>query len=241
MHPLTEGQTLTELVSVVIPVYNGARFVAEAIASIRAQGHEPLEIIVVDDGSTDGSLELARTLPDVRVIEQNHGGPAAARNAGVNKSRGVYLGFLDADDLWAKDKLASQLSMFKNCPDAQLMAGLVEEFYDQGAGPIAEREARRSGERAYTIGALLMRRSDFLAVGLLNENLSFGEFIDWRSRALNLGMKERVLDQVVLKRRIHQQNTTKTSGDFKAGYVAAIRAHLQRKRAGEISPENSGS
>jgi glycosyltransferase involved in cell wall biosynthesis len=234
---LVSGAFAASGVSVVIPVYNGVRYLAPCIESIRQQNHSPLEIIVVDDGSSDGSFDAANAMPGVSCLRQTNGGAAAARNAGIRAARGRYLAFLDADDLWTANKLALQLAVFTEQPTIQLVAGRVQEFYQDPEAPIPQRLARRSGDRAYTIGAMLIRRQDFLRVGYMNSALKFGEFMDWRSRALAAGLKELVLDAVVLRRRIHDQNTTLRATHSKADYVAAIRAHLERKRA--TPPENT--
>jgi glycosyltransferase involved in cell wall biosynthesis len=236
------GWAMVEQVSVIIPAYNAERYLTVAVESVKRQRHEPIEIIVVDDGSTDGTLELAEKLPGVRCVRQNNLGAAAARNAGVIEVKGEFLAFLDADDLWADGKLAAQLAALRDDPTIHLVAGRVEEFYDEDAQHIAQRGGQHWGDRAYTIGALLLRRSDFWKVGLFDPGLRFGEFMDWRSRALALGLHELVLDQVVLRRRIHNQNTTRLAQDHKSHYLAAIRAHLRRKQAlsESASPDKSG-
>jgi glycosyltransferase involved in cell wall biosynthesis len=229
--------TLSEIVSVIIPVFNGAAFLAEAIESVRQQRFGPLEIIIVDDGSTDGSFDLAEGMAEVQCFRQDNKGPAAARNLGVQRANGSLLAFLDADDLWTKEKLALQMAALRNDPSLNLVAGRVEEFGTDSSELVESRRQRRNGDRAYTIGALLLSRADFLKVGTLNPALKFGEFIDWRSRAIIGGMKELVLDEVVLRRRIHDRNTTLRSTDSSDGYLATLRAHLRRKRTQGSSPE----
>lgn len=97
------------LVSVIIPAYNAEAFLNKAIESALAQTHHPLEIIVVDDGSADSTIEVATTFP-VTLVRQSNGGPAGARNAGVLASSGEWLAFLDHDDTWHADKTAVQLT-----------------------------------------------------------------------------------------------------------------------------------
>jgi glycosyltransferase involved in cell wall biosynthesis len=222
---------LAKHITVIIPAFNAECHLAQAVESVCLQQYEALDIIVVDDGSTDGTAALADQLPCVRCIRQDHGGPAAARNRGITQAKGELLTFLDADDLWAEGKLAAQLSLLESDPAVALVAGRVEEFYTADAPQDQHRNLRHSGARAYTMGALLTRRDTFLKVGLLNPQLRFGEFMDWRSRALALGLREHVLDQVVLRRRIHATNTTRLAQDHKSHYLATIRAHLQRQRA----------
>src|SRR4051812_7319537 len=98
------------LVSVVIPAFNAERFLGEALASVSAQTYAPVETIVVDDGSSDGTAEVARAHPEVALIEQENSGPAAARNRGFAASRGEFIAFHDSDDLMTPDKLAVQVS-----------------------------------------------------------------------------------------------------------------------------------
>src|SRR5690242_4967891 len=94
-------------VTCIVPVFNGERYLGEALDSIFAQGHQPLEVLVVDDGSTDGSAAVAKSYGDrVRYFFQPNAGPAAARNLGLEAARGEFIAFLDADDLWHRDKLA---------------------------------------------------------------------------------------------------------------------------------------
>ncbi len=100
---------MTELVSVVIPAFNAEAFVAEAIESVLAQDHEPVEVIVVNDGSTDATAAIAARYP-VRCLRQANGGQAAARNAGVAAAQGSLVSFLDADDVWRASKLATEVA-----------------------------------------------------------------------------------------------------------------------------------
>lgn len=106
------------LVSVIIPVYNCKRFVAEAVQSVLDQDYPNKEIIVVDDGSTDGTLEVLRGFGDaIRLIAQKNAGPPVARNNGLHEARGDYVAFLDADDVWFQGKLATQVAHLDAHPD----------------------------------------------------------------------------------------------------------------------------
>lgn len=123
-----------EIVSVVIPAYNAEKYLADAIHSVRVQawsslGLEP-EIIVVDDGSTDRTSDVAKSFSGVRCLRQANGGIAAARNAGVKHARGTLLAFVDADDLWTADKLSLQVGELRGRPEASFVTGGIEQFYD---------------------------------------------------------------------------------------------------------------
>lgn len=101
------------LISCIVPVYNGEKYLDETLDSIFAQTYRPLEVIVIDDGSTDGTGNLvkARTEEVIYVLQDN-AGPAAARNVGIATASADYLAFIDADDLWLPDKLTRQMELF---------------------------------------------------------------------------------------------------------------------------------
>jgi len=109
--------------SVIITSFNYAEYLSTAIASVLAQTDRDFELLIVEDGSTDGSLEVARSYSDprIRVLVRAHGGPGAARNTGLLAASGRYIAFLDADDIWARDKLAAQCELLDRCPDIGLV------------------------------------------------------------------------------------------------------------------------
>ncbi|HYE91583.1 MAG TPA: glycosyltransferase [Terriglobales bacterium] len=163
------------LVSVVIPCYDGERFVGEAIASVLAQTHGALELIVVDDGSTDGSVERVRAIADprVRLVTQANAGVAAARNRGAAAACGEYLAFLDQDDLWRPDKLARQLETARARPEAGVVYTDAELLDDRGRprGRWSTRYTLPRGDvfetliakNTVVISTVLMRRAIFAA------------------------------------------------------------------------------
>src|SRR3989442_1887498 len=105
-------------VSVVIPVYNGERYLADAIQSVRDQTYQNFEVIVVDDGSTDGSAEVAQSFGEaIRYVHEANGGVCKARNTGMAVARGGYLAFLDQDDLWLPEKLVVQVAYLDSHPE----------------------------------------------------------------------------------------------------------------------------
>src|SRR3989442_14959767 len=132
-------------VSVVIPVYNGERYLVDAIQSVLDQTYQNFEVIVVDDGSTDGSAAVAKRFGEaIRFVHQANGGVCKARNTGIAAARGGYLAFLDQDDLWLPDKLAVQVAYLDSHPevgavycqcqvmgDAELRSNLGEYMYSE--------------------------------------------------------------------------------------------------------------
>jgi glycosyltransferase involved in cell wall biosynthesis len=111
------------LVSVIVPAHNAEKFLAEALASILAQDYRPIEVIVVDDGSTDGTATIAQAYTDVRYVFQKKQGAAAARNAGLAICSGALIAFLDADDLWVPNKLSRQSAYLDEHPEAVCVSG----------------------------------------------------------------------------------------------------------------------
>lgn len=234
------------LVSVIIPVYNGEKYLAEAIESVMAQTYQPVEIIVVDDGSTDGSAKIARSYSEtVRYYYQPNSGSGAARNTGVQRSLGGLLAFLDADDLWVKRKLACQMQILKADPGIDLVFGHVSQFLspDLDQGMIKKVSCPDGKMPGYHVGTLLIRRESFLQVGLFNPVLQCGEFLDWSFRSKEKGLKELLLPDILMKRRIHSSNmgivksNTRTENSH-ADYVKVLRAALDRRREKSLSAKN---
>src|SRR5262245_7589054 len=120
-------------ISVVIPTYNAAAFLAEALESVRAQTRVPAEVIVVDNGSTDASAELAEAA-GARVLRLERPGVSRARNAGIRAATQQWIAFLDADDLWQPDKLAAQWQAVAGCPEAGIVITDFTEFDSNGVG-----------------------------------------------------------------------------------------------------------
>lgn len=117
-------------ISVIIPVYNRERYLAETIESVLAQTYRPIEIIVVDDGSTDKTADVARRLSEnIRYFYQSNSGCSAARNKGIEIALGSFISFLDSDDLWVEEKLSRQMTVFDSDSDLDMVFGQVSNFY----------------------------------------------------------------------------------------------------------------
>ncbi|MCJ7527781.1 MAG: glycosyltransferase [Methyloceanibacter sp.] len=225
--------TSTDLpISVIVPVCNGAGFLAEAIASVRAQDPPVAEIIVVDDGSTDGSGDLAETLgSDIRVIRQDRNvGPAAARNCGITAAIGATIGFLDVDDLWTSDATSLLLSGMRRVSQPAIAAGRIKvisgpfPFGAAAASPIMEGCAMH-------FGSCLIRRHVFDDIGLLDPALRYGEDTDWFMRARERGVPIAVIDAVTMIHRRHEGNMTLHADHTVESSLEVIKRSLDRRRA----------
>jgi glycosyltransferase involved in cell wall biosynthesis len=212
------------LVSVIVPVFNGVKFVSEAIENILNQTYLPVEIIAVDDGSEDGSWEsLDRFGPRIRRVRQEHTGQAAARNLGVELATGRYLAFLDSDDLWPRDKLAEQVAILQEDTECSLLFGHAEQFHESGGAPSAPLPAPHPG-------TLLARREAWERVGPLRNDVRVGEFVDWLIRAREAGLQERMDGRVWLRRRIHGDNLGVRQRDAQGDYLRLLKERLDRQR-----------
>lgn len=177
-------------VSVIIPNYNYGRFLGEAIESVLAQTRPADEIIVVDDGSSDDSVEIARSFGSaVKVIVQKNGGVGAARNHGVREASGDIVAFLDSDDRWYPEKLERQLGIF--CEDAEvgIVTCFMREFdadgntitiYEQDIeGRISDRVLRFDARIVGPGSAVVLKKDIFLAVGGFDEERDLHPSEDW--------------------------------------------------------------
>jgi len=230
------------LISVIIPVYNCERYIAQAIESVLAQEYKNIEIIVVNDGSTDNTEKVVCSYANVKYLSQTRNGVSMARNTGIQNSSGEFVAFLDADDLWTKDKLKIQNSLFSDDPDLDMVFGQVEQFFspeleESLKGRIDLTAARMPG---YLPGAMLIKRNSFLKVGFFDIGLRLGEVVDWYMRAVDYGLKSFLAPEVVLRRRIHDANTGIKERDYRKGYLRALKSSLDRRRKGEKKVEASG-
>jgi len=200
------------LVSCVVPVYNGERFLGEAIDSILAQTYQPTEIIVVDDGSTDRTPDvIAQYAGRVTSARQTNAGAAAARNHGISLAHGEFIAFLDADDLWHEEKLAVQLDRFEKRPELGYCLTYMQNFWVE---ELKEEAQRLQGHELTkpqpgTISTFVVRRSSFDTVGLLNTDYMNRDYHDWMLRADGLGIRRETLSDVLLSRRIHDTNISR--------------------------------
>ena len=211
-------------ITVVIPTFNRGDFVVDAIKSVLLQGVDDLEIIVVDDGSTDGTREVLKPyMRTIRYIYQDNRGVSAARNRGVRESRGELVAFLDSDDVWAPGKLGAQIDrvssenvlsflgvewfvdkeedqeLLKQCADVRWPRCAPNGYVIDPVCDVAE-------GRYLHLGTLLCRRSTFVDIGFLDESLCMGEDEDWFSRA-SLKMRFHYTPEPFLRRRLHLSQT----------------------------------
>lgn len=226
---------MNPLVSVIIPVFNGERFLAEAIESALAQDYRPLEIVVADDGSTDGSRATARSFPGVIVLELEHGGVSVARNAAVAASTGEWLAFLDADDLWYPEKVGKQVAAGSGSPNIGIV--LCEQMHRFESVPswwVWPTEPK--SKTCFEPSAWLVRRSVFDYGGGFEEGRALGEDLNWLMRAWSMNVRHRVVRETLMNRRIHDANVSAKLPTAELQMIGLIRESVAIKRAmrGEV-------
>ena len=221
------------VVSVVIPVRNGEEYVREAIESVVTQTYDRAQIIVVDDGSEDGSARAVKSFGSrVWYCYQPWSGAASARNRGVELANGGWIAFLDADDLWAPEKLEKQLLAVAGHATIDMVFGHVQQFYSPELSDEIRRAIRipSQADAGYHVGTLLMKTNTFRRVGAFLPQLRMGEFVEWYARATAAGLSTLMLPDVVMRRRVHANNMGRREQQNRVDYVRALRAGLEEKR-----------
>lgn len=226
------------LVTVIVPVYNGEAFLGEALDSILAQDHRPLQILVVDDGSSDRSAEVAAGRPGVELLRKPHSGLAATLNHGIGQARGEYLAFLDADDRWLPGKLTRQLDVLRRAPDIDLVFTHARRFSQAAVATASDSpEIHAPPQPAVCKSALLARRHAFETVGGFAEAADRHDFLDWYARAIAAGLRSHVLPEALAERRIHATNEGRRNPERQRHqYLSTLHAVLQQRRAAAERP-----
>ncbi len=219
-------------ISVIIPAYNGETYLAEGIESIERQQYEPLEIIVIDDGSTDNTAQIAKSLSRVRYVYQpNSGGPAKGRNRGLELAQGELIAFLDQDDLWPEHKLEAQVAYLANHPTLEIILGRIQIM--RLTGFVDDRpqfEATSEDWANILLGSGLYKKSVFDKVGRFDETLPISDDLDWIMRARELRVCMVILEQVTLFYRLHQHNTINNRKARAHDFFVTLKKSLDRRR-----------
>jgi glycosyltransferase involved in cell wall biosynthesis len=226
-------------VSVIIPVYNGEKYLAEAVESIHLQNYEPIEIIIVDDGSTDNTAKIATSFKDsnIHYIYQPNSGPPVARNRGIRMARGNVITFLDVDDLWSNDKLQLQLAHLRQDESVEIVLGHTQLERVTGF-----EKGRHKSEKwaiptlAMSMGSASFRKSVFDKVGLFDESQSYCDDMDWFMRARELGNCILVHPEVTLYYRRHRNNMTNQIELGNHHMLRMLKKSLDRRRCQKDQP-----
>lgn len=215
-------------VSVVIPLFNAARFIGEALASVAAQTRPVAQVVVVDDGSTDGSGEIAARHPGVVLVRQANAGVAAAVRAGLKLTDGEWIAFLDADDRWMPDKTEQQASVLETEPAVDAVFGLARRFVMEPDGGERVLDTLPGWSRC----GGLFRRALLEQCGNFTGEGAGHDFMDWVLRAREAGARLELRPDLVFERRIHADNYGRRDRERqRRAYFETIRSALARRRA----------
>lgn len=221
------------LVSVIIAVYNGEKYLAQAIESVLEQTYSSVELLVIDDGSQDKTEQIAKKYASqIRYFFQFNQGQPAALNFGLSLAKGSYIAFLDADDLYLPNKTALQAEFLQAMPQIDMVFGHIEQFISPEL-PLelgGKWECPSELLPGYMAASGLFRKQAFECIGLFNREQSIGSFIDWYMRATEKKLKNELISNLVMRRRIHGNNTGTRIPHSHFQYLQIVKAALDRRR-----------
>ncbi|MEN8153736.1 MAG: glycosyltransferase [Acidobacteriota bacterium] len=223
------------LVSIIIPVFNSESYVKDAISSVIDQTFKDIEIIVIDDGSTDKSLEIISGFKGIKLIKsETNRGVSHTRNRGIRESRGEYIAFLDSDDFWINEKLDKQIKILLKNRSIEGIYGKFKNFFENGV-IIPEYISKQMFLRpefgkVKNIGTLLTERKVFEKIGMFNESIRSGEDLDWFIRANDSGVNFKFVPEILMHRRLHGSNLSYDSFDNKKYLLEIFQNSINRKR-----------
>jgi len=221
------------VLSGVIPVRDGEAHLGEAIESMLGQTRPPDQIVVVDNASSDRTAEIASSFgSSVDLVEEPRRGVGAARNAGIAAARGTHLAFLDHDDLWDRRKVELQLAALAADPGLEIVFGHALQTADRDLDPELASRLRLSRvlQPGLHLGAMIATRRAFELVGPFAADVRSGDGLEWIVRARDLGLRELMLDDLVLERRIHGSNSSFANHDSRLEWTRTLKASLDRRR-----------
>ena len=217
-------KTNSALSSVIIPVFNGERFLEEAICSVIEQSYKPVELIIVDDGSNDGTVDIIKKYEKyLRSHSQVNQGQVYAMNTGLTLAEGQYVSFLDSDDLLLKDKLLHHISFMEMKKEVDILISKMEIFYDKTFQNNIHVE-----EEGYNLSCATIRRSAFDSVGKFDIQYKHAKEMEWLIRARSCGKIIKMDDEIVLRRRLHDKNMSYDVTMRKREMMQVLRRKLPR-------------
>jgi glycosyltransferase involved in cell wall biosynthesis len=222
------------LVSVIVPTLNAGRYLADALDSVAAQTYSNWEVVLVDGGSTDGTLELAGRYAGVRIVPQGGTGLTGAWNQGLEAARGELIAFLDSDDRWEPAKLGLQVALLDADPALECATTRFRFVLEPGFGvpPGFRPEALETDHFGNVPSALLVRRSLFDRIGAFDTRWDIAADVDWFARVKDAGVRIEAVPKVLVHKRVHDRNLSIVGGSVTLNreLVAVLRESVQRQR-----------
>ena len=217
------------LVSVILPLYNGRDFIESSINSVLSQTYAPFELLVVDDGSTDGSGDLVPVDPRIRLFRRQNAGVAASRNFGISQATGTYLAFIDQDDYWYPEKLRLQMQVLLTDPEPGYVVTLIHNHLvgTTKRPDWLKPKLLTEDPVGFLPSTLLVRRHVFNRIGLFTEGLVNGSDLEWFVRAKEAGVHMHIVRQVLLQRNIHEDNCSHDNQTCKRDMFSILRQKIK--------------
>ena len=223
---------LTPLVSIVIPTYNYAAYLETTLNSVFAQTYRPIEVILVDDGSTDRTTDLIHSYPEVRYFYQSNQGVSAARNVGIEAARGEFIALLDADDYWKKNKLKIQINYMMDYPKlgyTSTRALSVSEISSQRTW-LHHPESSYEKPQVIVPSTLVVRKKIFNLVGGFSTHYQASEDTEWLWRAKDAGILTKNISKALTIKRLHDFSLSSQMRDTqKSRLFRVIRESISRQ------------
>lgn len=229
----TNSNSTRPLVSIIIPVFNREKHIQQTLESLISDEYHPKEIIVIDDGSNDGSAEIIKRFPGIKYHYQKNQGVAAARNTGIKHATGQYIAFLDSDDIWIPGRLEYSLAYFLDHPGVDYLLGQQQMFLDEGVQKpnYIKQEWLDFPQNGSGTGVLIAKKNCFDKVGLFNQNYPSSEDTEWLLRANEAQLLKARLPILVIKRRIHDSNlSTKLVKKTRGLIFKMMKESVERKK-----------
>ena len=223
---------MNPLISIIVPTYNRAGYIEEALDSVKKQTFTDYEIIVVDDGSTDNTKEILENYSGIRYLLLEHGGIAAARNAAVKAAGGKWIAFLDSDDLWKEDKLQKQVDYLHTHPDCRIVYTEFSNFTEIPEDELDERqkELLQTDDISWYLPSALVDARLFDEIGLFDENLMYSEDTEWnfRLKFYKTNMNH-CINKVLYLRRVHVSNISNARRELYSTDIRDLALDAYRK------------
>jgi glycosyltransferase involved in cell wall biosynthesis len=226
------ADSVNPLVSVIMIVQNGERFIRHALESIFNQTYNPIEVIIVHGNSQDKTLEILHEYDNLRIIQQTGSGASQAYNTGIKAAVGDFVAFLSYDDLWMPEKLSTQLSYMLQHPNILFTNAHINYFLED-ANQIPEgfrKEWLVGTHPARIMETLVARKEVFELVGYLNEDLHTADDVDWYCRASDKKVASAMLPQTLLRKRLHGANNSMQIKKNNQNLLKALKASINRKK-----------
>ena len=224
------------LVSIIVPVYNGEKYLREALESVFEQDYSPYEVIVIDDGSTDDSARIAQSFA-VRYVYQENQGPAIARNKGIEISTGEYIAFIDQDDTWLPGKLSIQMKHLLADPMLLYAVSRQQFFLEEGVEKPdwLRAEILKDDQMGYLPGTLVARKRAFQEIGMFALEFPITSDIDWFFRANDANVPMIVIQEVLLHKRVHRDAQSSYAKQHNQELLLLLKRSIQRKKQGKAT------